>query len=89
MKGFIFQQKKPKVSLVTSTEKTPPLIIDLGDPELSTSIGVIASTTPPTFSSSTTPPATSLSREPLEIIQSTGTNTSDDQNIFSRFLEIK
>lgn len=89
MKGFIFQQTKPKVSLITSTEHTPPVIIDLGDLKVSTLIGVSTSTTPPTISASTTPHATSPSREPLEIIQSTGTNTSDDSNIFSRFLKIK
>ena len=36
-----------------------------------------------------TPPTSSPSQEPLEIIQTTGTSSVDDQNIFSNFLEIK
>lgn len=55
MKGLIFQQKKPKVSLVTSIKETPPVIIDLGDPEVSTLAGISASTTPPITSVVTTP----------------------------------
>ena len=74
--------------MITSTKETPPIIIDLGDPEVLTSAGVSTSIAPPKANFSTTP-ATSPSREPLEIIQSTGTNSSDDSNIFSRFLEIK
>ena len=52
----------------------------MGDPKVSTSEGE---------SVPNTPSSSSASQEPMDIIQSTGTNSSDDQNIFSKFLEIK
>lgn len=86
MKGFIFQQRNPKVGLVTSTEETQRVTIDLGDSEISKSTGVSVSTTPPKTSVPNTLPTTSPSREPLEIIQSIRTSSLDDENIFSRLL---
>jgi len=80
MKEFILLQKKSKIGLTPTTEGNQPVIIDFRDLEDFTSAGASVPRTLPT---------TSHSREPLEIIQSTCTSSSDDQNIFSKFLEIK
>ena len=54
-----------------------PKIIDLGDTEVSTSTSVPQN-----------PPSSSPAREPLEIIQHSDASSSEEQNIFSRILDI-
>lgn len=82
IREFIVQRKKQKTDLSISTEhnQKEPKIIDLGDPKVSKSTG---------GSVPNTPSSTSPSQEPLKIIQTMGTSSSDYQNIFSKFLEIK
>lgn len=78
MKEFILQKKKPKLGSNLILEGGQLEIIDLEETEVSTST-----------SAPMTPPSSSPTREPLEIIQHLEAISSEEHNIFSRFLYIK
>ena len=81
---FILQQKKEKTGSTSLTEGGPSKIIDLEEVEVLTLQTTSAGTSVPN-----TPPFVSPSREAMELIQTAENTSTDDLNIFSKFLEIK